>query len=417
MKILVMNSGSSSLKYQLFDMERESVLAKGLVERIGMETAIFTHQPYFGEKVTKVGQILEHKEAIRKVLAALTDEKMGVIGNIEEITAVGHRVVHGGEAFSEAAYLDGNVIRTIEQNIELAPLHNPANLKGIYAFRELMGEEYPMVAVFDTAFHQTMPEEIYMYALPMVLYKRHKIRKYGFHGTSHQFVSRRLGEILNESLEGKKIVSCHIGNGASITAIMDGKSYDTSMGMTPLEGLIMGTRSGDIDPAIVPFVMAKEDLTIGEVNSMLNKHSGLLGVSGLSSDMREITSAMFEGHPGATLAFNMYIHRLKKYIGAYAAEMNGLDAIIFTGGVGENSSLVRKRVLDGLTYLGVELDDEMNEASSPRERRITTDRSKVSAYVIPTNEELMIARETMRVVLARRSKDQRSDVHESRVGR
>lgn len=417
MKVLVINSGSSSLKYQLFDMEKEFVLAKGLVERIGMETAIFTHQPYFGEKVTKVGQILEHKEAIRRVLAALTDEKIGVIESIEEISAVGHRVVHGGEAFSDAAYLDSQVIRIIEQNIELAPLHNPAHLKGIYAFRELMGAEYPMVAVFDTAFHSTMPEYNYMYALPMVLYKRHKIRRYGFHGTSHQFVSRRFAEITNESLEGKKIVSCHIGNGASVTAVMDGKSYDTSMGMTPLEGLVMGTRSGDIDPAVVPFVMAKEDLTIGEVNSMLNKHSGLLGISGLSSDMREIASAMFEGHPGATLAFQMYTQRLKRYIGAYAAEMNGIDAILFTGGVGENSFLVRKRVLDGLTYLGVELDDALNEADTPKERRITTDRSKVAAYVIPTNEELMIARETLRIVLERRTKDQRSDVHASPVSR
>ncbi|WP_052330199.1 acetate/propionate family kinase [Thermicanus aegyptius] len=417
MKVLVINSGSSSLKYQLFDMEKEMVLAKGLVERIGMETAIFSHQPYFGEKVTKVGQILEHKEAIRKVLAYLTDEKVGVISNVEEISAVGHRVVHGGEAFSDAAYLDPEVIRIIEKNIELAPLHNPAHLKGIYAFRELLGGDFPMVAVFDTAFHQTMPEESFMYALPMVLYKRHKIRRYGFHGTSHKFVSQRLSEILGESLEGKKVVSCHIGNGASITAIKDGKSYDTSMGMTPLEGLVMGTRSGDIDPAVVPFVMAKEDLTIGEVNSMLNKHSGLLGISGLSSDMREITAAMFEGHPGATLAFNLYIQRIKKYIGAYAAEMNGIDAIIFTGGVGENSELVRKRVLDGLTFLGVELDDALNEASSPKERRITTERSKVAAYVIPTNEELMIARETLRVVTERRKGERKSDEHASQVSR
>jgi acetate kinase len=398
MKILVINCGSSSVKYQLFDMNDESVLAKGSVERIGMETAIIHHHPKDKEPVQRVFEILEHKQAIRQILKYLTDAQVGVLRSVDEIGAVGHRVVHGGEAFADSVRIDDRVIEAIRQYIDLAPLHNPANLKGIYAFQEVLGAHFPMVAVFDTAFHQTMPEESYLYALPMVLYKKHKVRKYGFHGTSHKYVSTRYSEITKRPLEGLRIISCHIGNGASITAIKDGKSIDTSMGMTPLEGLIMGTRSGDIDPAIVPYTMAKEELTIGEVSSMLNKHSGLVGVSGLSSDMREITEAMFEGHKGATLAFNMYIHRIKKYIGAYAAVMNGVDAVIFTGGVGENSFIVRKKVCEGLTYLGLKLDDGLNGATQPKERKINHEDSSVEVFIIPTNEELMIARDTLRVI-------------------
>jgi acetate kinase len=398
MRILVINCGSSSVKYQLFDMNDESVLAKGSVERIGMETAIIHHHPKDKEPVQRVCEILEHKQAIRQILKYLTDAEVGVLRSVDEIGAVGHRVVHGGEAFADSVRIDERVIEAIRQYIDLAPLHNPANLKGIYAFQEVLGAHFPMVAVFDTAFHQTMPEESYLYALPMVLYKKHKVRKYGFHGTSHKYVSHRYSEITKRPLEGLKIISCHIGNGASITAIKDGKSIDTSMGMTPLEGLIMGTRSGDIDPAIVPYTMAKEELTIGEVSSMLNKHSGLVGVSGLSSDMREITEAMFEGHKGATLAFNMYIHRMKKYIGAYAAVMNGVDALIFTGGVGENSFIVRKKVCEGLSYLGLKLDEELNAVPLPKERKINHEDSSVEVFIIPTNEELMIARDTLRVI-------------------
>lgn len=397
MKVLVVNCGSSSLKYQLFNMENEEVLAKGIVERIGMDTAIFQYERPGFETVKEVSSILEHKDALNKVLKAITDEKTGVISSISEIAAVGHRIAHGGEQFADSVIVTKDVIEAVRKNIELAPLHNPANLKGIYGFSELAGD-IPNVCVFDTAFHQTMPQEHYMYAIPRALYNKHKIRRYGFHGTSHKYVSQRYSEITGEDLKTKKIISCHIGNGASITAIEYGKSVDTSMGMTPLEGLIMGTRSGDIDPAIVPFVMVKEDLNVHEVNSMLNKHSGLVGISGVSADMREITDGVVSGHEGTTLAYNMYIHRIKKYIGSYCAVMNGVDAIIFTGGVGENSDLVRKDVCAGLTYLGLKIDSSLNETREPKERNIHTEDSKVDVYIIPTNEELMIARDTQRLV-------------------
>ncbi|MGD8189864.1 acetate/propionate family kinase [Brevibacillus ginsengisoli] len=399
MKILVINSGSSSLKYQLFNMEHEEVLAKGIVERIGMETAIISYKAAGEEEIKEVCEILEHKEAIRKVLHALTDSVTGVISSVYEISAVGHRITHGGEDFSDAALVNEAVMADVRKNIALAPLHNAANAKGIEAFLELLGTKIPMVCVFDTVFHQTMPEESYMYALPKVLYQKHKIRKYGFHGTSHKYVSSRLSEITGQSLEGKKVISCHIGNGASITAIKDGKSYDTSMGMTPLEGLMMGTRCGDLDPAIIPFVMEKEDLSTEEVKSLLNKHSGLAGISQIAGgDMREIEEAMQAGHADATLAFNMYVHRILKYMGGFAAEMNGVDAIIFTGGVGENSDLVRQKVCEQLTYLGVAIDEEQNRLRAPKERRISTEASKVEVHIIPTNEELMIARDTLRII-------------------
>lgn len=398
MKILVINCGSSSLKYQLFDMKHEDVLAKGLVERIGMETAMISYKPTGQEEMKEVCEILEHKEAIRKVLEALTDPATGVISSVYEISAVGHRIAHGGEEFSDSARVDDSVIAAVRKNFTLAPLHNPANMKGIEAFLEVVGNEIPMVCVFDTAFHQTMPEESYLYALPKVLYHNLKIRRYGFHGTSHKYVSSRLSEMTGQPLEGKRIISCHIGNGASITAIKDGKSVDTSMGMTPLEGLMMGTRSGDLDPAIVPFLMEKEELSVHEVNSLLNKHSGLAGISGIGGDLREIEEAMQAGHADATLAFNMYIHRILKYVGAFAAELNGVDALIFTGGVGENSDLVRQKVCERLSYLGLAIDSEQNRLRNPKERRISTEASKVDVHIIPTNEELMIARDTLRII-------------------
>ncbi|MEC0243278.1 acetate kinase [Paenibacillus dokdonensis] len=397
MKILVINAGSSSLKYQLYDMRDESVLAKGLVERIGMDSSIVTHKPAGRAEVTEVSEILEHTTAIRKVLALLTDKEHGVISSVEDIDAVGHRVVHGGEYFGESALVDGDVKTKIRQLFDLAPLHNPASMMGIKAAESNM-PNVPQVVVFDTAFHQSMPEHAYLYAIPRVLYSKHKVRRYGAHGTSHEYVSKTAAEFLDRPIEDLKIISCHIGNGASITAVKEGRSIDTSMGMTPLEGLMMGTRSGDLDPAIVPYVMNKEELTVNEVNSMLNKHSGLLAISGISSDMREITDGMSKGDANSKLAFDMYEYRLRKYIGSYAALMNGVDVIVFTAGVGENSVVLRKKVCENLTYLGVELDEELNEIRSGEPRRISSANSKVQVLVIPTNEELVIARDTNRIV-------------------
>lgn len=399
MNILVINAGSSSLKYQLYNMTDESVLAKGLVERIGMDSSILTHKPTGKQDVTEVSEILEHTTAIRKVLGMLTDEEHGVISSIDEIQAVGHRVVHGGESFKESALVDGDVKAEIRRLFDLAPLHNPAAMLGIKAAETNM-PGVPQVVVFDTAFHQTMPEKSYLYAIPRVLYNKYKVRRYGAHGTSHEYVSKAAAEFLNRPIEELKIITCHIGNGASLTAVKGGKSIDTSMGMTPLEGLMMGTRSGDLDPAIVPYVMNKEELTVNEVNSMLNKHSGLLAISGISSDMREITEGMEKGEPNTTLAFDMYEYRVRKYIGSYAAALNGVDVIVFTAGVGENSVVLRQRVLEQLTYLGVEIDEELNKVRSGDPRRISTKNSKVEVLVIPTNEELVIARDTHRLVTA-----------------
>ncbi|MEK5061243.1 acetate/propionate family kinase [Paenibacillus shunpengii] len=397
MKVLVINAGSSSLKYQVYDMTDESVLAKGLVERIGMDSSILTHKPTGKEEVTEVSEILEHTTAIRKVLDKLVHAEHGVLSSIEEIQAVGHRVVHGGEFFNESALVTDEVKAKIRQLIDLAPLHNPAAIMGINAAESNM-PGVPQVVVFDTAFHQTMPESAYLYAIPRVLYNKYKVRRYGAHGTSHYYVSQIAAEFLERPIEDLKIITCHVGNGGSLTAIQNGVSVDTSMGMTPLEGLMMGTRSGDLDPAIVPYVMNKEDLTLNEVNSMLNKHSGLLAISGISSDMREITEGMENGDPNSTLAFNMYEYRLRKYIGSYAAAMNGVDVIVFTAGVGENSVVLRQRVLEQLTYLGVELDEELNKIRSGEPRRISTANSKVEVLIIPTNEELVIARDTNRIV-------------------
>lgn len=397
MKILVINAGSSSLKYQLYQMDDESVLAKGKVERIGMESAILTHEPAGKQEVREVREILDHTAAIRRVLDSLIHPKYGVLQSIEEIEAVGHRVVHGGESFSSSVIVTPEVKQQIKRLFDLAPLHNPAHMMGIQAVDANL-PNVPQTVVFDTAFHQSMPKEAYLYPVPIVLYKKHKVRRYGFHGTSHEYVSHRAAAFLNRTLEDLKIVTCHIGNGASCTAVLNGKSIDTSMGMTPLEGLMMGTRSGDIDPAIVPFTMNKEDLTLGEVTSMLNKHSGLLAISRISSDMREVEQAMAEGDRHATLAFHMYEYRLRKYIGSYAAAMDGMDVIVFTAGVGENSSTLRKMVCDHLTFFGVKLDDAVNEGVNHGERRISAEDSRVEVLVIPTNEELMIARDTHRLI-------------------
>ncbi|UHA73004.1 acetate/propionate family kinase [Paenibacillus sp. 481] len=396
MKILVINAGSSSLKYQLYDMTDETVLASGRVERIGMDSSILVHEPHHAEEISEVSEILEHTTAIRKVLDKLTDAQVGVVKSIDEIEAVGHRVVHGGETFKSSVLVDSDVKAEIRRLFDLAPLHNPACMMGIKAAESNM-PNVPQAVVFDTAFHQTMPAKAYMYAIPKVLYKKHKIRRYGFHGTSHDYVSKRTADLLERPLEQLKIVTCHIGNGGSLTAIEGGKSVDTTMGMTPLEGLMMGTRSGDLDPAIVPFTMNKEDLTVNEVNSMLNKHSGLLAISGMSSDMREITEGYLAGEPNATLAFEMYEYRIRKYIGAYVAAMNGADAIVFTAGVGENSAELRQMICEKLTYLGVEIDLEVNKVRSKQPRRISTPNSKIEVLVIPTNEELMIARDTYRL--------------------
>lgn len=397
MKVLVINAGSSSLKYQLYDMSNESVLASGRVERIGMDSSIVTHEPADKPEVRDVSEILEHVTAVKRVIDKLTHKEHGVLGSMKEIDAVGHRVVHGGEVFKGSVLVTQEVKLEIKRLFDLAPLHNPAHMMGISAVEANM-PGVPQVVVFDTAFHQTMPNTSYLYPIPTVLYRRHKIRRYGFHGTSHAYVSDKAARLLSKPLNSLKMITCHIGNGASCAAILDGKSFDTSMGMTPLEGLMMGTRSGDIDPAIVPFVMNKEELTLNEVNSMLNKHSGMLAISGISSDMREIAEAMEEGDKNARLAFDMYIYRLKKYIGAYAAAMNGLDVLVFTAGVGENAAIVRQAVCEGITFLGLELDAARNSQRSKEAREISTPASRVKVLVVPTNEELLIARDTYAIV-------------------
>lgn len=395
MNVLVINAGSSSVKYQLFDMTNETVLAKGKVERIGMETAMLTHEPTGKQEIREVSEILDHTTAIRKVLRILTDPKEGVLRSLHDVHAVGHRVVHGGETFSGSVRIDEGVKQEIKRLFDLAPLHNPGALTGILAVEANL-PHVAQVAAFDTAFHQTMPPVSFRYPIPNVFYKKHRVRRYGFHGTSHQYVSGRVSELSGRSLDQMNMITCHIGNGASVTAVMNGKSFDTSMGLTPLEGLMMGTRSGDIDPAIVPFAMDKEDLSLNEVNSMLNKHSGLFAVSGGLGDMREIIEAAQEGDRNAKLAFDMYEYRLRKYIGAYAAAMNGFDALVFTAGVGENSALLRKTVCDRLSFLGIKLNDEANERKTGDDRIISAVDSQIEVWVIPTNEELMIARDTFR---------------------
>ena len=396
MNVLVINCGSSSLKFQLINSDSEEVLAKGLCERIGIDGRL-TYQPEGGEKVTEEKAMPTHTEAIEFVIDALTDAQRGVVKSLSEIGAVGHRVVHGGEKFASSAVITEEMIKAVEECNDLAPLHNPANLIGIRACQELMPGT-PMVAVFDTAFHQTMPEKAYMYGLPYEYYEKYKVRRYGFHGTSHSFVSKRTAELLDKSYDAVKTIVCHLGNGASICAVENGKSVDTSMGLTPLEGLVMGTRSGDIDPAILEFIAKKEDLDIDGLMTMLNKKSGVYGLSNnLSSDFRDLTAGAANGNKPAQIALDVFCYRVAKYVGSYVAAMNGVDAIAFTAGIGENVCIVREKVCAYLGYLGVELDKEANEVRG-EEITISTPDSKVKVMVVPTNEELAIARETVALV-------------------
>lgn len=395
MNVLVINCGSSSLKFQLINSDTEAVLAKGLCERIGIDGSL-TYQPAGGEKEKSDKAMPTHTEAIQFVIDALTDPDKGVVKSLDEIGAVGHRVVHGGEKFASSTVITDEVLAAIEECNDLAPLHNPANIIGINACKELMPGT-PMVAVFDTAFHQTMPKKAYMYGLPYEYYEKYKVRRYGFHGTSHSFVSKRVAEINGVPYDATKTIVCHLGNGASICAVENGKSVDTSMGLTPLEGLIMGTRSGDIDPAIMEFIAKKEDLDIAGVMNVLNKKSGVQGISGISSDFRDLTAGAEEGNERAELALQAFCYRVAKYVGSYAAAMNGVDTIAFTAGIGENVCHVRKSVCEYLGYLGIEIDDTANETRG-EEIVISTPDSKVKVMVVPTNEELAIARETVALV-------------------
>jgi len=393
MKILVLNCGSSSLKYQLFDMENESVMAKGLVEKIGIEGSVLNHQPSGMDKIKIEAEIPNHGVAIELVVSALLDKNHGVISDMKEIDAVGHRVVHGGQVFPTSCVIDDAAITEIDKLSELAPLHNPPCLLGINACRDKM-PGVPNVGVFDTSFHQTMPASSYLYGIPYEYYEKYQIRRYGFHGTSHRFVSMRATEILGA---GAKVITCHLGNGSSVSAINDGKVFDTSMGFTPLEGILMGTRSGDMDPAILTYIMEKENITPGEMNGILNKKSGLLGISGVSSDMRDVEEAANAGNDRAKAALDVLTKSVLRYIGAYAAEMNGVDAIIFTAGIGENAIDARARICANLSYLGVDFDAEANNCRG-KEVEISKPGSKVRVFVIPTNEELMIARDTKAMV-------------------
>lgn len=397
MNILVINCGSSSLKYQLIDSESEKVLAKGLCERIGIDGSAITHQPAGGDKVTTKVPMPDHTEAVKYVIEKLTDPVVGVVKSLDEIGAVGHRIVHGGEKFASSVVIDDEVLKAVEECNDLAPLHNPANLIGINSCKKIM-PGVPMVAVFDTAFHQTMPKKAYLYGLPYEYYENYKIRRYGFHGTSHDFVSNRVAEILGKKREDLKIIVCHLGNGASVSAVKNGQCVDTSMGLTPLEGLIMGTRSGDLDPAIISFIAQKEKLSAEEVINICNKKSGVLGLSdGLSSDFRDLGNAAEEGNEKAKIALETWSYRVAKYVGAYVAAMNGVDVIAFTAGVGENNFMAREMVCEYLGYLGVTIDKEANKIRG-EEITISTPDSKTTVMVVPTNEELAIARETLRLV-------------------
>lgn len=396
MKILVINCGSSSLKYQLIDMDKEKVMSSGLVERIGIEGSILTQKVEGREKYIIKEPMEDHKKAISLVLKALIDEKNGVIKQMSEISAVGHRIVHAGEKYSDSVLIDDEVMKALEECIKLAPLHNPPNIIGINACKELMPNT-PMVGVFDTAFHQTIPEYAYIYPLPYELYTKYGIRKYGFHGTSHRYVSSEVAKLMGKDIKDLKIITCHLGNGASICAIKNGKSIENSMGFTPLEGIAMGTRSGSIDPAIIPFLMKELNLSIDEVNDILNKKSGVYGISGVSSDFRDIEKAAGEGNNRARLSLDVFYYKVKKFIGSYCAAMGGVDCIVFTAGLGENSPTMRKAVCDGLEFLGVEFDTERNNVRG-KAALISTDNSKTKVYVIPTDEELMIAKDTEKLI-------------------
>jgi acetate kinase len=398
MKILVLNCGSSSIKYKLLDMDTKAILAQGGVEKIGLTGSFLKLTLPNGDKVMLEGEILEHQIGIEYILGVITSKKYGCIGSLSEIDAVGHRVVHGGEKFNSSVLINEEVIQKIIECIDLAPLHNPPNLNGIYAIKELM-PDVPQVGVFDTAFHQTMPDYAYMYGLPYSLYEKYAIRRYGFHGTSHRYVSRRACEFLKLDYEKQRIITCHIGNGASIAAIRDGVSVDTSMGMTPVEGLLMGTRSGDIDAGVLTYIMEKENIGSQALSTIVNKYSGVLGASGISSDMREISAAVGEGNEKAILALKMYDYRIKKYIGAYAAALGGVDVLVFTGGVGENQTETRKATCEGLSFMGIQVDDEANRVRG-EEALISPPDAPTKVVVIPTDEEYMIALDTMNLLKA-----------------
>ncbi|MBE7013004.1 MAG: acetate kinase [Ruminococcaceae bacterium] len=395
MKILVINAGSSSLKYQFIDIDEKKVLAKGLCERIGIDGKL-TQKVSGRDDFVREDAMKDHSDAIRMVVEALTDSKVGVISDMKEIDAVGHRVVHGGELFSDSVVIDDKVMDALQQCVELAPLHNPANIIGIEACAKIMPGT-PQVGVFDTAFHQTMPKKAFMYALPYEMYEKHKIRRYGFHGTSHKYVSGRAAEILGKKPEELKIITLHLGNGSSITAVDGGKSVDTTMGFTPLAGVCMGTRSGDIDPAIVTFLMEKEGLDKKGVDELLNKKSGVYGISGISSDFRDLEKAASEGDEKAQLALDMFAYSVKRYIGTYAAVMGGVDAIVFTAGIGENTALMRAAITDGLEFMGIKVDPELNNVRGV-ERDISAPGATVKTLIIPTDEEMMIALDTAKLV-------------------
>jgi len=398
MKVLVINAGSSSVKYQLIDMEKKTVLAKGLCERIAIDGHL-KHTPLVEGKVVFDEDIPmpTHSEAIAAVIDKLVDPECGVLSSMSEIDAVGHRVVHGGEAFAESMLIDEKVMAALEECIPLAPLHNPANITGINACKAVMGESVPQVAVFDTSFHQTMPNKAYVYALPYEYYTKHRVRRYGFHGISHRYISGRLAELMGRKPEELKLISCHMGNGSSITAVMNGKSVDTSMGFTPLAGVPMGTRCGDIDTSIVEYISERENISVQELSTVLNKKSGVFGISGVSSDFRDLEEAANNGNERARLALDMFYYSVAKYIGAYTAAMNGTDAIVFTAGIGENSATTRKGIMEYLGYLGVKVDEEANSKRG-EDIMISTEDSKVKVFVIPTNEELLIAKDTAEIV-------------------
>lgn len=397
MKILVLNCGSSSIKYKLFEMESKEVVAQGGIEKIGMKGSFLKLALPDGQKVMLEGEILEHRAGIEYILGVLLSEKYGCIKSLEEIEAVGHRVVHGGERFNSSVLITDEVIDMLNECIELAPLHNPPNLKGIYAIQELLPDT-PQVSVFDTAFHQTMPDYAYMYGIPYSLYEKYGIRRYGFHGTSHRYVSKRACEFLGVPYEEQRIITAHIGNGGSVTAINNGKSVDTSMGMTPVEGLIMGTRSGDVDPGIISYIMDKEHMGTSGISTLLNKFSGVLGISGVSSDMREIEASIKSGNKRAQLAMNTYNYRIKKYVGSYAAILGGMDVLVFTGGVGENQPVTRSYVCKNMEFMGIELDEELNASVRAKEVVISKPTSKVKVVIIPTDEELTIAKDTVAIL-------------------
>ena len=397
MKILVLNCGSSSIKYKLFNMDTKEVMAQGGIEKIGLKGSFLKLTLPNGDKVMLEGEILEHTAGIEYILGVLVSEKYGCIKSLDEINAVGHRVVHGGEKFNKSVLITDQVIEKIVECIDIAPLHNPPNLKGIRAVSDLMPNA-PQIAVFDTAFHQTMPDYAYMYGIPYQLYKKYGIRRYGFHGTSHRYVSKRVCDYLGISQEGQRIITCHIGNGGSVAAIKDGKSMDTSMGFTPVEGLLMGTRAGDIDAGVVSYIMDKEMIGTASISTLLNKHSGVLGVSGISSDMRELEAAYEAGDERAILAEEMYFYRIKKYIGAYAAALGGVDIIVFTGGVGENQASCRSGACRGLEFMGISLNEELNNKVRGEEVIISKPDSKVKVLIIPTDEEFMIASDTMQIL-------------------